>query len=161
MNDRLLRAALAACAAIVAAVALGSLVVLVGGLLLSPAGPPAPGLGLAIAGSVQVVALALTVAVPLGVAAGVFLSEYGSAGPPVQMLRALHADVSAVPALAHGVFGFAVFGDGLAHRSQSLELDHLGCCAQAAQQQAHLGPRRAAIKMGLIEHDEEPLIGAL
>lgn len=109
-GDRDLRLALGACAGVVVAFAIGAVGVLAVGLLLAGPSVAVPGLGFAIVGSVQIVTLALVVAAPLGVGAGVFLAEYGTSGPPAQMIRALSQDVSAIPALAHGVFGFAVFG---------------------------------------------------
>lgn len=107
-SDRLLHGALVACAVLVGALALVGLVTLLAGGLWAPAGAGAPGLGMALVGSVEVVLLALLVAAPLAVAAGVFLDEHGG-GWPVAMLRALLRDLDQVSPLVHGVFGAAVF----------------------------------------------------
>jgi phosphate transport system permease protein len=120
-GDRVLHGLLVACAAIVGGTALcGLLTLLVGGLL-APAGGEVPGLVLSLVGSVEIVLVALLVAAPLAVAAGVFLDEHGS-GPPVAALRALLRDLDQVPPLVHGVFGYAVF----------VELLELGPSALAA-----------------------------
>ncbi len=102
--------ALACCAALVGALALGGVLILLVGLVGAPGAVSTQGLGAAVLGSVALVAVALLGAVPIGVGAGVFLGEYGRTAVPGGALRGVLRDVSAVPSLVHGVFGFAVFG---------------------------------------------------
>ncbi|HKA91810.1 MAG TPA: phosphate ABC transporter permease PstA [Haliangiales bacterium] len=73
----------------------------------TPAGEPGGGMRNAIAGTLVLVGLACTIGIPLGVAAGVYLAEFGESRF-AKVVR-FSADVmSGVPSIAVGVFAYGV-----------------------------------------------------
>jgi phosphate transport system permease protein len=72
-------------------------------------GVPHGGIGPAIAGTFMVTGLGLVFAVPVGILAGIYLSEYRSKGKIFNVLRMMVANLAGVPSVVHGLFGLAVF----------------------------------------------------
>jgi phosphate transport system permease protein len=105
-------------------VALGTLVILVGSILvaawprLTPAilfnfsnstNPATAGYAAAIVGTLWVVGLTLLFSLPLGVAAGAYLEEYGGRGILTRVLQAAVSNLAGVPSVVFGLLGLAVF----------------------------------------------------
>lgn len=63
----------------------------------------------AILGTLYLVAGAMVVAAPLGVASAVFLTEYAHQGPLVRVIRIGVNNLAGVPSVVFGLFGLAVF----------------------------------------------------
>ncbi|MGE5592331.1 MAG: phosphate ABC transporter permease PstA [Betaproteobacteria bacterium] len=63
----------------------------------------------AILGTLYLVAGAMVVATPLGVASAVFLTEYAHQGPLVRAIRIGVNNLAGVPSVVFGLFGLAVF----------------------------------------------------
>ncbi len=72
-------------------------------------GIPHGGIGPAIVGTFMVTGLGLAFAVPIGILAGIYLSEYRSKGKIFNVLRIMVANLAGVPSVVHGLFGLAVF----------------------------------------------------
>jgi phosphate transport system permease protein len=63
----------------------------------------------ALAGSVFVVGLAVAMAVPLGVAAAVYLEEYGGRGRWSRLIEINIANLAGVPSIIYGLLGLGLF----------------------------------------------------
>ncbi|MFH1034483.1 MAG: phosphate ABC transporter permease PstA [Pseudomonadota bacterium] len=63
----------------------------------------------AIMGTIYLTVGAMLVALPLGVAAAVYLSEYATEGMPLRIVRLGIANLAGVPSVVFGLFGLAVF----------------------------------------------------
>lgn len=63
----------------------------------------------ALAGSVAVIALTGTLALPLGVAAAIYLEEYGSRSPLSRLIEINIANLAAVPSIIYGLLGLGLF----------------------------------------------------
>lgn len=92
-------------------------------------GMPHGGIGPAIMGTFWVTGLSLAFAIPIGIMAGIYLSEYRSKGKIFNLLRMMIANLAGVPSVVHGLFGLAVFvvmfNFGLSILSSSLTLSIL------------------------------------
>lgn len=74
----------------------------------------AGGIAPALLGSLSLIGLAVTVAVPAGLAAAIHLAWYVRAGSPgARLLAGLAANLAAVPSVIYGLFGLALFVRGL------------------------------------------------
>ena len=73
----------------------------------TPVGVPGGGLGNAIVGSVIVVGIASLMAVPVGVATGIYLSEYGR-GVFASTVRFVSDVLAGVPAIVAGIVAYAL-----------------------------------------------------
>lgn len=74
----------------------------------------AGGIAPALLGSLGLIGLAVTVAVPAGLAAAIHLAWYVRAGSPgARLLAGLAANLAAVPSVIYGLFGLALFVRGL------------------------------------------------
>jgi len=104
--------------------ALGVLAVLLGSILVTAApmlrpelvtnfpsttNPWRAGYWPAIVGTLYVVALTLLFALPLGVAAGIYLEEYAPPGRLTRLLQAGVANLAGVPSVVFGLLGLALF----------------------------------------------------
>jgi len=120
----------------------------------APLGETGGGIKHAIVGTVILVGIAMALAVPAGIAAGVFLSEY--AGPRVRLvLRFLADTLTGVPSIVVGVFiyalivihtGFSALSGGVA-----LAVIMLPIVARTAEEALYLVPRdqrEAALALG-------------
>lgn len=63
----------------------------------------------AIIGTLYVTFITGLAAVPLGIAAAVYLNEYARKGPIVRMIRLAIRNLSGVPSIVYGLFGVALF----------------------------------------------------
>lgn len=71
--------------------------------------PELAGYAPAIVGTLWVVGLTLLFALPLGVAAGVYLEEYAPRGRITRFLEAAVANLAGVPSVVFGLLGLAIF----------------------------------------------------
>ena len=62
-----------------------------------------------IIGTILLVVGSMTIALVLGVASAIFLSEYSAPGGRVEMLRLAILNLAGVPSIVFGLFGFAMF----------------------------------------------------
>ncbi len=89
-------------------------------------GIPTGGIGPAIMGTFIVTAIGLAFSVPIGILAGIYLSEYKSKGHLFNVMRMMVSNLAGVPSVVHGLFGMAVFtiifGFGLSILSASMTL---------------------------------------
>ncbi len=69
----------------------------------------AGGIWPAIVGTVLLVVGSMTIALALGVASAIFLSEYAKDGPFVRFVRLAILNLAGVPSIVFGLFGFAMF----------------------------------------------------
>jgi phosphate transport system permease protein len=72
-------------------------------------GMKAGGILPAIVGTVALVALTVLMALPLGVLAAVYLSEYAKRGPMVRLSRIAILNLAGVPSIVYGLFGMGLF----------------------------------------------------
>lgn len=63
----------------------------------------------AIIGTLLLVAGAMLIAMVLGVASAIFLSEYGKRGPLLRLIRLSILNLAGVPSIVYGLFGFGLF----------------------------------------------------
>jgi phosphate transport system permease protein len=72
--------------------------------------PLEAGLGQAIRGTLELVAIVIVVAIPLGVACGVYLEEYASKSSRFAQFTAVNIrNLAGVPSIVYGILGLAVF----------------------------------------------------
>lgn len=67
------------------------------------------GIGPAIVGTFLLVAGSITIALTLGILCAVFLSEYGKPGRMLKVIRLSILNLSGVPSIVFGLFGFGMF----------------------------------------------------
>ena len=72
------------------------------------AGQTTGGIASAILGTIQVVTIATIIAVPVGVLAAIFLSEFGGNGQVVRWIRFITNVLSGVPSIIAGVFAYSL-----------------------------------------------------
>jgi phosphate transport system permease protein len=118
-GDRLLQSM----ALLVLALALASLATLIGDVLIDGAGrlswqfltsspssrPERAGIYPGLLGSLWVIALTAAIAVPLGVAAAVYLEEYGGRGRWARIIEVNIANLAGVPSIVYGLLGLGLF----------------------------------------------------
>lgn len=63
----------------------------------------------AIVGTMALVAGTMAIALPLGIASAVYLSEYAAQSPFVRLIRSAISTLAAVPSIVFGLFGFGLF----------------------------------------------------
>jgi phosphate transport system permease protein len=75
-----------------------------------------PGVGMrtggilpAIVGTLWVVAATAVFAIPVGIAAGVYLAEYAPRGQGTRIIRLSIANMAGVPSIVYGLFGYSLF----------------------------------------------------
>ena len=105
-------------------ISVGALVVLLGSIVvaalprLTPAivfnysnstNPATAGYAAAIVGTLWIVGLTLLFSLPLGIAAGIYLQEYGGRGILSRVLQAGVSNLAGVPSVVFGLLGLAVF----------------------------------------------------
>ena len=71
--------------------------------------PEAAGLGVAILGSLYMVVIVLFLALPIGVAASVYLEEFAPKNPWTDLIDVNIANLAAVPSIVYGILGLAIF----------------------------------------------------
>ena len=71
--------------------------------------PEAAGLGVAIIGSVYMMLIVLVLALPIGVAASVYLEEFAPKNLFTDMIEVNIANLAAVPSIVYGILGLAIF----------------------------------------------------
>jgi phosphate transport system permease protein len=81
----------------------------------------------AIVGTIYLVAGTMLIAVPVGVLAAVYLSEYARAGPLVRLVRLAITNLAGVPSVVYGLFGLGLFVLLLSFGQSLLA----GCCTLA------------------------------
>lgn len=67
------------------------------------------GIGSQFFNTVYLVVLSLVISVPIGIAAGVYMSEYAPEGKVITMLRIAIETLSSLPSIVVGLFGYLVF----------------------------------------------------
>lgn len=67
------------------------------------------GVGSQLFNTVYLVFLSLLISVPLGISAGIYMSEYAPAGALTSMLRIAIETLSSLPSIVVGLFGYLVF----------------------------------------------------
>lgn len=67
------------------------------------------GIGPAIIGTLLLVAGSIAIALTLGILCAIFLSEYSRPGPVLQLIRLSILNLSGVPSIVFGLFGFGMF----------------------------------------------------
>lgn len=71
--------------------------------------PEAAGLGIAIIGSLYMMFVVLVLALPIGVAASVYLEEFAPKNKFTDLIEVNIANLAAVPSIVYGILGLAVF----------------------------------------------------
>ena len=71
--------------------------------------PEAAGLGVAILGSLYMMAVVLCLALPIGVAASVYLEEFAQKNWITDVIEVNIANLAAVPSIVYGILGLAIF----------------------------------------------------
>ena len=71
--------------------------------------PEAAGLGVAILGSLYMVVIVLVLALPIGVAASVYLEEFAPKNRWTDLIEVNIANLAAVPSIVYGILGLAIF----------------------------------------------------
>ena len=71
--------------------------------------PEAAGLGIAIIGSLYMMAVVLLLALPIGVAASVYLEEFAPKNKLTDLIEVNIANLAAVPSIVYGILGLAIF----------------------------------------------------
>jgi phosphate transport system permease protein len=71
--------------------------------------PEAAGLGVAILGSLYMVVIVLLLALPIGVAASVYLEEFAPKNAFTDLIEVNIANLAAVPSIVYGILGLAIF----------------------------------------------------
>lgn len=71
--------------------------------------PEAAGLGIAILGSLYMMVVVLALALPIGVAASVYLEEFAPKNRWTDLIEVNIANLAAVPSIVYGILGLAVF----------------------------------------------------
>jgi phosphate transport system permease protein len=80
--------------------------------------PEAAGLGVAIIGSLYMMAVVLLLALPIGVAASVYLEEFAPKNRWTDLIEVNIANLAAVPSIVYGILGLSIFIN-FAHLPQS------------------------------------------
>jgi phosphate transport system permease protein len=68
----------------------------------------------ALAGSIAVIAVTAALALPIGVAAAIYLEEYGSRSPMARLIEINISNLAAVPSIIYGLLGLGLFVRALA-----------------------------------------------
>ena len=63
----------------------------------------------ALVGTLELVAVSILLAVPLGVATAVFFVEYTHKGPLVRIIRIAVETLAGIPSIVYGLFGYLIF----------------------------------------------------
>ena len=71
--------------------------------------PEAAGLGIAIIGSLYMMVVVLVLALPIGVAASVFLEEFAPKNRWTDLIEVNIANLAAVPSIVYGILGLSIF----------------------------------------------------
>ncbi len=71
--------------------------------------PEAAGLGVAILGSLYMMAVVLCLALPIGVAASIYLEEFAKKNWVTDVIEVNIANLAAVPSIVYGILGLAIF----------------------------------------------------
>lgn len=71
--------------------------------------PEAAGLGIALIGSAYMMLIVLFLALPIGVAASVYLEEFAPKNKWTDMIEVNIANLAAVPSIVYGILGLAIF----------------------------------------------------
>lgn len=71
--------------------------------------PEAAGLGVAILGSLYMMMVVLVLALPIGVAASVYLEEFAPKNKITDLIEVNIANLAAVPSIVYGILGLAIF----------------------------------------------------
>ena len=71
--------------------------------------PEAAGLGVAIIGSLYMMVVVLVLALPIGVAASVYLEEFAPKNKITDLIEVNIANLAAVPSIVYGILGLAIF----------------------------------------------------
>ncbi|MBC7477492.1 MAG: phosphate ABC transporter permease PstA [Pseudorhodobacter sp.] len=71
--------------------------------------PEAAGLGVAIIGSLYMMLIVLVLALPIGVAASVYLEEFAPKNRWTDLIEVNIANLAAVPSIVYGILGLAIF----------------------------------------------------
>jgi len=71
--------------------------------------PEAAGLGVAILGSLYMMAVVLCLALPIGVAASIYLEEFAKKSWITDVIEVNIANLAAVPSIVYGILGLAIF----------------------------------------------------
>jgi phosphate transport system permease protein len=71
--------------------------------------PEAAGLGVAIIGSIYMMIVVLVLALPIGVAASVYLEEFAPKNLFTDLIEVNIANLAAVPSIVYGILGLAIF----------------------------------------------------
>lgn len=69
----------------------------------------APSILPAFVGTLTLILLSCAIAVPLGIASAVFLTEYAKNGPLVRSIRVATETLAGIPSIVYGLFGYIVF----------------------------------------------------
>lgn len=72
--------------------------------------PNAPTLLPALVGTLELIAVSTVIAIPIGIATAVFLTEYTNRrGPLVRLITVATETLSGIPSIVYGLFGYLVF----------------------------------------------------
>lgn len=71
--------------------------------------PEAAGLGIAIVGSLMMMAVVLVLSLPLGVAASIYLEEFAPKNRWTDLIEVNIANLAAVPSIVYGILGLSIF----------------------------------------------------
>jgi phosphate transport system permease protein len=120
-----------------------------------PVGEPGSGIANAIVGTFVLITIASTIAVPIGILAGLYLAEFGS-NKSSNVLRFLIDTLAGVPSIVTGVFVWTVMVKPMGHFSAlaggvALAIIMMPIVARTAEEMIRLVPlsqREAALALG-------------
>jgi phosphate transport system permease protein len=81
--------------------------------------PEAAGLGVAILGSLYMILVVLVLALPIGVAASIYLEEFAPKNRVSDLIEVNISNLAAVPSIVYGILGLAIFINFLGLRQSS------------------------------------------
>lgn len=76
----------------------------------------------ALFGTLALIGLTALAALPLGISAGIYLSEYAKDSRPVRWLRMAIANMAGIPSVIYGLFGYAAFSLALGFQKSLLAM---------------------------------------
>lgn len=122
-----------------------------------PVGEPGGGVANALAGTLVVVGLACLLGVPVGVASGVYLAEYGQSSRLAPAIRFVAGVLTGVPSIAIGIVAYEIMVKPVGHFSAyaggvALAMILLPVVAMTTEEMIRLVPRslrEAALALGI------------
>jgi len=111
----------------------------------------------AIAGTLWLVALTALFSLPVGIATGIYLSEFSNGSPFARFLHVAIANMAGIPSVIYGLFGYAAFSIALGFQKSILAMGLTLACVtlpvvitstEEALKQLPIELRRASLALG-------------